>query len=132
MPTKRDYYEVLGIARSATDEEIKRAFRKLAFKYHPDRNQEDGATEKFKEINEAYEVLSNPEKRAAYNARQASYAQAQATYKPYRPAPSAAVERERHPEEFVRIIMQKGVPWWAKVLAGAGLFLDAYLKAKES
>ena len=64
---KRDYYEVLGIDRNATDEKIKRAFRKLAFKYHPDRNREDGAEEKFKEINEAYEVLSDPEKRAAYD-----------------------------------------------------------------
>jgi len=67
MATKRDYYEVLGVDRSASDEEIKRAFRKLAFKYHPDRNREDGAEEKFKEINEAYEVLSDPEKRASYD-----------------------------------------------------------------
>ncbi len=67
MPTKRDYYEVLGIARNATDEEIKRAFRKLAFKHHPDRNREDGAEERFKEVNEAYEVLSDPDKRAAYD-----------------------------------------------------------------
>ena len=67
MPTKRDYYEVLGITRDATDEEIKRAFRRLALKYHPDRNHEDGAEEKFKEINEAYEVLSNSDKRAAYD-----------------------------------------------------------------
>ena len=67
MATKRDYYEVLGIDRSASEEELKRAFRKLAFKYHPDRNREDGAEEKFKEINEAYEVLSNPEKRASYD-----------------------------------------------------------------
>jgi molecular chaperone DnaJ len=67
MPVKRDYYEVLGLARAATDEEIKRAFRKLAFKYHPDHNHEDGTTDKFKEVNEAYEVLSDPEKRAAYD-----------------------------------------------------------------
>ena len=68
MPVKRDYYEVLGIARNATDEDIKKAFRKLAFKYHPDHNREDGGTgEKFKEVNEAYEVLSDPEKRAAYD-----------------------------------------------------------------
>ncbi|GAI19976.1 unnamed protein product, partial [marine sediment metagenome] len=67
MPTKPDYYEVLGIARDATDEEIKRAFRKLAFKHHPDHNREDGAADKFKEINEAYEVLSNPDKRATYD-----------------------------------------------------------------
>ncbi len=67
MPTKRDYYEVLGIPRNATDEEIKRAFRKLAFKYHPDHNHDDTAGEKFKEVNEAYEVLCDPDKRAAYD-----------------------------------------------------------------
>ncbi len=67
MPAKRDYYQVLGIARNATDEEIKKAFRKLAFKYHPDRNREDGAAEKFKEVNEAYEALSDPDKRATYD-----------------------------------------------------------------
>lgn len=67
MATKRDYYEVLGIDRNATDENIKKAFRKLAFKYHPDHNHDDEACDKFKEINEAYEVLSDPEKRAAYD-----------------------------------------------------------------
>jgi len=67
MPTKRDYYEVLSVGRNATDEEIKRAFRKLAFKYHPDHNREDGAVEKFKEINEAYEVLADHDKRATYD-----------------------------------------------------------------
>ncbi len=67
MAVKRDYYEVLGVSRDASDEEIKRAFRKLAFQYHPDRNREDGAEEKFKEVNEAYEVLSDADKRAAYD-----------------------------------------------------------------
>jgi molecular chaperone DnaJ len=64
---KRDYYEVLGIDRNATDEQIRTAFRKLAFKYHPDRNRDDGAEEKFKEVNEAYEVLSDHEKRDTYD-----------------------------------------------------------------
>ena len=67
MPTKRDYYEVLGIDRDATDEEIRKAFRKLAFKYHPDHNQDDKTGERFKEVNEAYEVLSDADKRAAYD-----------------------------------------------------------------
>jgi len=67
MATKRDYYEVLGVGRSASNEEIRRAFRRLAFQHHPDRNRDDGATEKFKEINEAYEVLSDASKRANYD-----------------------------------------------------------------
>ncbi len=67
MPVKRDYYEVLGVDRSATDEEIRGAFRKLAFKYHPDHNHQDEAGNKFKEINEAYEVLSDSDKRANYD-----------------------------------------------------------------
>ena len=67
MAAKRDYYDVLGVSRDASPEEIKKAFRKLAFQYHPDRNRDDGASEKFKEVNEAYEVLSDADKRAAYD-----------------------------------------------------------------
>src|SRR3989338_7885476 len=67
MPVKRDYYEVLGVGRSASDEEIKGAFRKLAFKYHPDHNHDHEAENKFKELNEAYEVLSDRDKRASYD-----------------------------------------------------------------
>src|SRR5215471_17335744 len=69
MNGKRDYYEVLGVARSATDQELKSAYRKLALQYHPDRNPESAAesTEKFKEITEAYSVLADPQKRAAYD-----------------------------------------------------------------
>lgn len=64
---QKDYYESLGVPRTASADDIKRAFRRLAMQYHPDRNKEPGAEEKFKEINEAYEVLSDPEKRAAYD-----------------------------------------------------------------
>jgi molecular chaperone DnaJ len=67
MAVKRDYYEVLGVPRDASGEDIKKAFRKLAFQYHPDRNKDNGAEEKFKEINEAYEVLSDANKRVAYD-----------------------------------------------------------------
>ena len=67
MAEKRDYYEVLGVGKDASGEDIKKAFRKLAFQYHPDHNPEYGASEKFKELNEAYEVLSDPTKRSAYD-----------------------------------------------------------------
>jgi len=65
--TQRDYYEVLGVGRSADAAELKRAYRKLAMEYHPDRNPSADAAEKFKEINLAYEVLSDDQKRAAYD-----------------------------------------------------------------
>jgi len=67
MANKRDYYEVLGLSKSASDIDIKKAYRSLAKKYHPDVNKEKDAEAKFKEINEAYEVLSDPNKKATYD-----------------------------------------------------------------
>jgi len=67
LSEKRDYYEVLGVERGASQDDIKRSFRKLAFKYHPDRNKEPDAEERFKEISEAYAVLSDDQKRQQYD-----------------------------------------------------------------
>src|SRR3954464_9597536 len=65
---KRDYYEILGVSKNANEEEIKKAYRKLAIKFHPDKNPDDKqAEEKFKEAAEAYEVLSDADKRQRYN-----------------------------------------------------------------
>src|SRR5579872_1131541 len=66
--SKRDYYEVLGVSRAANEAELKSAFRKLAMKFHPDRNPgDDSAEHQFKEINEAYEILKDGDRRAAYD-----------------------------------------------------------------
>jgi curved DNA-binding protein len=67
MATYQDYYAILGVGKTATQEEIQRAYRKLARKYHPDINKESSAEEKFKQINEAYEVLGDPDKRTKYD-----------------------------------------------------------------
>ena len=67
MADKRDYYEVLGVDKTADEKEIKKAYRKLAMKYHPDVSEEEGSEEKFKEISEAYAVLSDEEKRQRYD-----------------------------------------------------------------
>lgn len=67
MATKRDFYDILGVSKSASADEVKRAYRKLALEWHPDRNKKPEANEKFKEINEAYAVLSDPKKKQTYD-----------------------------------------------------------------
>ncbi len=79
----KDYYDIMGVARDATQDEIKRAYRKLARKYHPDVSKEKNAEAKFKEVGEAYEVLGDAEKRAAYDQLGANWKQGQ----DFRPPP---------------------------------------------
>ena len=67
MSSKRDYYEILGVSKDASESDLKNAFRRLARKYHPDRSQEPDADSKFKEAQEAYAVLSDSQKRAQYD-----------------------------------------------------------------
>src|SRR5246127_1162507 len=100
MPVQfRDYYETLGVPKTASDEEIRSAFRKLARKYHPDvAKDKKAAEEKFKEINEAYEVLSNPENRKKYDELGANWKQGG-----FRPPPGWQQRTGRGPgggEEF--------------------------------
>ncbi len=67
MRMGKDYYKILGLSRSATDDDVKKAYRKMALRFHPDKNKSAGAEEKFKEIAEAYEVLSDKKKREIYD-----------------------------------------------------------------
>src|SRR3990167_8014683 len=67
MATKRDYYEILGVGKNASPDELKKAYRVKARKHHPDVDKSTGAEERFKEINEAYQVLSDSQKKAAYD-----------------------------------------------------------------
>jgi DnaJ-class molecular chaperone len=105
------YYDLLGVAKNTSSEDIKHAFRKLAFLYHPDYNHEELAREIFKKIKEAYEVLIDPESRADYDKRLDLHIRGQNKY-PQR--------KQKGTGKLVRLILKKE----------ASSFLDAYLKAK--
>ncbi len=92
----KDYYKTLGVAKTATPEDIKKAFRQLARKFHPDINKEAGAEAKFKEINEANDVLADPEKRKAYDELGSAAAQAQAQGQGFRPPPGWSEQHHFH------------------------------------
>lgn len=92
----KDYYGVMGVGRDATQDEIKRAYRKLARKYHPDVSKESDAEARFKELGEAYEVLKDPEKRAAYDGLGAKWQEGQ----DFRPPPDWNEGFEFHGGEF--------------------------------
>jgi curved DNA-binding protein CbpA len=99
-----DYYETLGVARDASADEIKKAFRKLALKWHPDRHKDEkaAAEEEFKKVSEAYEVLSDPEKRKKYDRFGKDLKEGQ----DYRPPPDS---RTMSPEEFEGLFWRAGL-----------------------
>ncbi|HEX2101194.1 MAG TPA: DnaJ domain-containing protein, partial [Candidatus Synoicihabitans sp.] len=83
MPEYKDYYKIMGVARDVSQDELKRVYRRLARKYHPDVSKEANAEARFKEVQEAYEVLKDPEKRAAYDQLGSNWRQGQE----FRPPP---------------------------------------------
>ena len=96
----KDYYKIMGIKREATQDEIKRAYRKLARKYHPDVSKEADAEARFKEVGEAYEVLKDPEKRTAYDQLGTNWKAGQ----DFRPPPDWDQGFEFHDGDFTRLL----------------------------
>jgi DnaJ-class molecular chaperone len=130
----KDYYTTLGVARGADEKEIKKAYRKLAQKYHPDKNPGDKTAEqRFKEINEAYTVLSDPDKRAKYDRFGAQWEQYSRTGGEFRLGTWAAAALHQqaaatHPEEFEQLLAAVGA--WAVFRASSTpCLVDAQARA---
>jgi hypothetical protein len=138
----KDYYSIIGIAPSAGSAEIKQAFRRLAVSYHPDKNPSPDAEEQFKEINEAYEVLNNPAKRAAYDELRAN--PFQSTYEAQPQHRDPAYNRNRyayyqatHSHQTPRELMAEYLPkfrWicWAGLVLTTSLAIDFLLPRQET
>ena len=108
MPVEyKDYYKILGIARTATADEIKKAYRRLARKFHPDVSKEANAEARFKEVQEAYEVLKDPEKRAAYDQLGSNWQQGQRGHAPALALPAeqrqATQRRQQQQAQIVQV-----------------------------
>lgn len=105
----KDYYKIMGLDKSASQDEIKRSYRKLARKYHPDVSQEAGAEEKFKALGEAYEILKNPEKRAEYDALSLHWQQqSQASSQHNQQTSGNNPSREQQFEDFINRVFGQG------------------------
>ena len=124
MAVKRDYYEVLGVSRDASEEEIKKAFRKKAMRYHPDHNpgKETWANKKLQGIIEAYEVLSDPERRRLYDYRLATGGQF--TYR----SPVRRKSAKSTVQYMVDIMRYPAAPRWVRTVAFGYVFLNYFFK----
>ena len=122
----KDYYEVMGVKRDATQDEIKRAYRKLARKYHPDVSKEADAEQRFKEIGEAYEVLKDPEKRAAYDQLGANWQEGQ----DFRPPPDWDQGFEFHGGGFTGANAEQFSDFFESLFGQGGGYRQAYSRGR--
>ena len=107
LSLSKDYYKVLGLKKGAKTEEIKKAFRKLALKYHPDKNKEKGAEEEFMKLSEAYNILSDPKKRKDYDMNGADHGQGPRVKSRPRPGGQKPRDRQNHNRRFHLISMMR-------------------------
>ena len=125
----KDYYHVLAVDRKASEEEIKRAYRKLARKYHPDVSKEKNAEEHFKNVQEAYEVLKDPEKRAAYDQLGSNWKAGQE----FRPPPDWQGAQSRHAggHQFTEEDLSGFSDFFANIFGGGGAHMRGHREFKQ-